>query len=113
MSTAIEVHDGAVALGGRPILRDIDLTVSRASKDVVAAKVNNVAVDRGVAKAPDLTELVTRYQTLVAPLANRVVGSITADITSANNAAGESAAGGTENFRRANCFYDSAVARVP
>ena len=86
-----KIVTGAAANGR--IVTDIDLTISRASKDVVAAKVNNVAVDRGVAKAPDLTALVDKYKTLVAPLANRIVGNITADITSVNNTAGESAAG--------------------
>jgi 5'-nucleotidase len=86
-----KIVTGAAANGR--IVTDIDLTISRASKDVVAATVNNVAVDRGVAKAADLTTLVDKYRSLSAPLANRIVGSITADITSVNNAAGESAAG--------------------
>jgi len=90
------VLDGKIVTGaganGR-IVTDIDLTLSRATKDVVAAKVNNVPVSRTVAKAADLTALVDKYNALSAPLANRVVGNITADITSVNNAAGESAAG--------------------
>src|SRR5688500_14927131 len=86
-----KIVTGAAANGR--IVTDIDLTISRASKDVVAAKVNNVAVDRGVAKAADLTALVNKYRGLSSGLANRIVGSITADITSVNNAAGESAAG--------------------
>jgi 5'-nucleotidase len=86
-----KIVTGAAANGR--IVTDIDLTISRATKDVVAAKVNNVAVDRGVAKAADLTALVERYRGLSSTLANRIVGSITADITSVNNLAGESAAG--------------------
>jgi len=90
------VLDGKIVTGaaanGR-IVTDIDLTIDKETAEVVSAKVNNVPVDRGVAKAPDLTALVTKYQTLSAPLANRIVGSITADITSVNNTAGESAAG--------------------
>jgi 5'-nucleotidase len=90
------VLDGKIVTGaganGR-IVTDIDLTLSRATKDVVAAKVNNVPVARTVAKAADLTALVDKYNTLSAPLANRVVGNITADITGVANAAGESAAG--------------------
>ena len=89
------VMDGKIVTGAAvngKVVTDIDLTISRASKDVVAAKVNNVAVSRDVAKAADLTTLVDEYRTLVAPLANKVVGSITADITSVNNPAGESAA---------------------
>ena len=90
------VLDGKIVTGAGvngKIVTDIDLTLSRATKDVVAAKVNNVPVARTVEKAADLTALVGKYNALSAPLANRVVGSITADITSTNNAAGESAAG--------------------
>jgi len=90
------VLDGKIVTGaasnGR-VVTDIDLTVSRATKDVVAAKVNNVPVSRDVAKAPDLSELVAKYDTLVAPLANRVVGQVTATLSRTNNAAGESALG--------------------
>ncbi|MBA3307937.1 MAG: bifunctional metallophosphatase/5'-nucleotidase, partial [Chloroflexi bacterium] len=90
------VIDGKIVTGaaanGR-VITDIDLTVSRASKDVVAAYVNNKPVARDVAKAADLTQLVDKYRALTAPLANRVVGSVTADITRTANAAGESALG--------------------
>jgi 5'-nucleotidase len=90
------VLDGKIVTGagsnGR-IVTDIDLTISRATKDVVAASVNNVAVSRDVAKAADLTSLVTKYSTLVAPLRDRVVGSTTAVISRTNNDAGESALG--------------------
>ena len=91
------VLDGKIVTGaahqGR-VVTDIDLTISRASKDVVAAKVNNAIVTRDVEKAPDLTALVSKYATLVAPLANRVVGSVPAPgITRTPNAAGESALG--------------------
>jgi 5'-nucleotidase len=72
---------------------DIDLSISRATKDVVDASVNNVPVSRTVAPAADLTALLAKYTELSAPLANRIVGSITADITSVSNAAGESTAG--------------------
>ena len=43
--------------------------------------------------AADLTALIDKYDTLSAPLANAVIGSIAADITETNNAAGESALG--------------------
>ena len=48
---------------------------------------------RDVAKAADETALIAKYNAIAAPLANRVIGSITADITRTNNAAGESALG--------------------
>jgi len=40
-----------------------------------------------------VTELIDKYDTLSAPLANSVIGSTTADILRSNNAAGESAMG--------------------
>jgi 5'-nucleotidase len=90
------VLDGKIVTGaahqGR-IVTDIDLTIDRKTRDVTAAKVNNAIVTRDVAKAPDLTALVDKYRALSAPLANRVVGSVTGDILRANNAAGESALG--------------------
>ncbi|HSK51504.1 MAG TPA: bifunctional metallophosphatase/5'-nucleotidase [Clostridia bacterium] len=90
------VLDGKIVTGaaanGR-IVTDIDLTISRATKDVVAASVNNIPVARTVEKAADLTALIAKYDALSAPLSNRVVGSTTAAITRAQNAAGESALG--------------------
>jgi 5'-nucleotidase len=90
------VIDGKVvtgaAAGGR-LVTDIDLTISRATKDVVQAKVDNRIVTRDVPLANALTELVEKYKTLSAPIANRVIGQITATITRATNAAGESALG--------------------
>ena len=72
---------------------DVDLTISGATKDAVAAKVETKIVTRDVEKAADLTALVDKYRTLSAPFGNRVVGRITADIRRAANAAGESALG--------------------
>ena len=85
------VVTGAAAFGR--VVTDIDMVVSRATKDVVAMTVNNKPVTRDAAKAVDLSALVDKYRTLVAPLANRVVGSVTSDILRANNAAGESKLG--------------------
>ena len=90
------VVDGKIVTGaahqGR-LVTDIDLTISRATKDVVSAKVNNQIVTRSVPKAGDLTALVAKYQAIAAPIANRIIGRITADILRATNVAGESALG--------------------
>jgi 5'-nucleotidase len=86
-----KIVTGAAAFGR--LVTDIDLTVSRATKDVVSATVNNKIVTRTVPTTPALTTLVDKYRTLSAPLANRVIGSTTAPILRANNAAGESALG--------------------
>ena len=42
---------------------------------------------------PETKTLIDKYRVAVAPIANRIVGSISADITRTNNAAGESALG--------------------
>jgi 5'-nucleotidase len=90
------VVDGKIVTGaahqGR-LVTDLDLVLSRATKEIVSAKVNNRIVTRDVAAAADLTALITKYKDLSAPLANQVIGSITATITRAGNAAGESALG--------------------
>jgi 5'-nucleotidase len=82
---------GAASFGR--LVTDIDLTISRATKDVVSATVNNRIVTQTVPRAADLSELVTKYKTLVAPLENRVVGATTTAITRSANVAGESALG--------------------
>lgn len=87
------------------VVTDIDLTLDRNTGAVVASQARNIAIvndtlpNPAPAAYPTLsrdaaeTALVTRYNNQVAPLANRVVGTITADITRVTNAAGESALG--------------------
>lgn len=90
------VIDGKLVTGaasaGR-LVTDIDLQISRTTRDVVGATVNNRIVTRTVPAAPALTSLIAKYQTIAAPIANRVIGQITADITRATTVAGESALG--------------------
>ena len=75
------------------IVTDVDLTVDRSTGDVVSMAANNNIVTRDVSKDNFITALIAKYNTIAAPLANRVIGSITANITRTNNAAGESALG--------------------
>ncbi len=79
------------------VVTDIDLVIDRGTRDVQSAKARNVVVTQNVPKDPALTALVNKYDTLSAPLANRVVGTIAADIIAGrdggDNAAGESAMG--------------------
>jgi 5'-nucleotidase len=81
------VLDGKIMTGaasfGR-LVTDIDLKISRASKDVVDASVNNVIVTRTVEKAPDLTALVAKYAELAAPTENRLIGNASAALTRAS-----------------------------
>jgi 5'-nucleotidase len=75
------------------LVTDVDLTIDRATGDVVRMRANNRIVSREVPPDPRLTALVDTYQTLVAPLANRVIGAMTADHTRDPTPAGESALG--------------------
>jgi len=89
-------------LGGRPVtsassfgrlLTDIDLTLDGNSKDVVQVSANNLIITQNVFKAPDITALIDRYNAIAAPLRDRVIGRISADITRTPDDSRENAAG--------------------
>jgi 5'-nucleotidase len=89
-------------IDGRPVtsassfgrlLTDIDLTLDGNSKDVVQVSANNVIITQNVFKAPDITALIERYNAIAAPLRDRVIGRISADITRTPDASLEHAAG--------------------
>jgi 5'-nucleotidase len=75
------------------VVTKVDLKIDRNTGDVVAMAANNHIVSRDVPKDTFITDLIAKYNAFAAPIANRVIGSITANITRANNAAGESALG--------------------
>ncbi len=82
----------SAAAFGRAITA-IDLTVDTRGNEVVSKKARNVIVTRDVAKDPVQTAIIDRYRPAYAAVAGQVVGSITADLTRAANAAGESILG--------------------
>lgn len=75
------------------LITDIDLQIDHQSKEITAATARNVIVTRDVPVDQGLKNLLDKYVALSAPIANVVVGSITADITQANSFARESALG--------------------
>jgi 5'-nucleotidase len=75
------------------LITSINLRIDGRSKDVEEVIARNNIVTRDVPKDPAQTQLITKYDSISSPIANRVVGSVTGDITRANNAAGESALG--------------------
>ena len=75
------------------LVTKIDLTIDSATGDVQTMGAENKIVTRDVPRANLLTALIDQYNVIAAPLANRIIGRITADITRTNNAAGESALG--------------------
>ena len=74
------------------LVTDIDLTINSKSGKPTQISVDNKIVVRDDQDAA-AAALVSTYQALVAPIANRVVGSITATITRTADAEGESALG--------------------
>jgi len=89
-------------IDGRPVtsassfgrlLTDIDLKLDRHSKDVIEVAANNMIVTQNVFKADDITQLVDRYSAIAAPLRDRVIGRVSADITRTADDSGENAAG--------------------
>ncbi|MEO6142449.1 MAG: bifunctional metallophosphatase/5'-nucleotidase [Dermatophilaceae bacterium] len=77
------------------LFTETNLTFDRRTQDIVRASVKgtNMIVTRDVAKAADETSLIATYKTLIAPIANKELGTITTDITRTQSPAGESALG--------------------
>jgi len=83
------------------LITRIDLTIDTASHDVVAVNATNKLVDRTnllgaaepIAPVPEISAIVAAYNTIVQPIANRVIGSIASTMTRLRNPAGESALG--------------------
>jgi len=75
------------------LITDIDLKVSTKNKDVVSATATNRIVTRDVPADPAVQKVIDKYKTLSTPIGNRVVGTSTADLNRAPNAAGESTLG--------------------
>lgn len=76
---------------------DIDVTIDRKTRDVVAksAAIVTTFADAGPGLIPDakVAELVQQAQVKVAPLVNRVIGTAATAMTRTENTAGESALG--------------------
>jgi len=76
------------------LVTDINMKISRATKNPVEITVNNEIVTRDVAPAADMTSLIAKYNSFAAPIAGVVVGNITGPLTrTAFNTGGESTMG--------------------
>jgi len=76
------------------LITDVDLTLDDRSKEVTAATATNKIVTQNVTPDPAAQAILDKYTRLSAPLANRVIGRITADIRSArDNPSGQNPAG--------------------
>jgi len=78
------------------LITETNLTFDRRTQDIVRSSVagSNVIVTRGPQfKDAAQTKIITDYKKLIAPVASRILGSITGDITTSSNAGGESKLG--------------------
>jgi 5'-nucleotidase len=76
------------------VITDIDLTIDGQSKEVTSATAFNRIVSQDVAQDPDAKAILDKYTALSAPLANKVIGRISADIRSARDVpSGQNSAG--------------------
>jgi len=78
------------------VLTDIDMNINNKTGEVTSVNANNIVVDRtqsSIVLNPEIQGIVAGYKSVATPIANRVIGSISAAITRTPNAAGESALG--------------------
>ena len=76
------------------LVTSIDLKLDPATRDIVAARAeNHIVRSETIAKHPEQTALISPYEKLSAPIANRPAGSITETLTRLTDAAGESPLG--------------------
>jgi 5'-nucleotidase len=98
---------GAGSIGR--VVTDVDLTISKSTKDVISATIDNVVVCNGLefpvgtprpcpnmlpaANHADVTALINKYGVIAAPIENQVIGFANAPLTRTGTLAGESSLG--------------------
>jgi 5'-nucleotidase len=82
------------------VLTEVDLTIDPSTRDITAVSPRNVLVDRtdaainsAITANPGVRQVVAAYKAAVSPLANAVIATITAPMSSTANTAGEMEAG--------------------
>lgn len=82
------------------VLTEVDVTIDPTTRDITAVSPRNVlvaqndaAINSAIASDPTVKNVVAAYKSAVSPLANAVVGTITAGMTNSANTAGEMEAG--------------------
>lgn len=78
------------------VVTEIDMEIKKDNGVVKSVAANNVVVDRNnvdITPNADIKQIVDNYKTIVAPIANSVIGNITTDLSRTANAAGEQVMG--------------------
>jgi 5'-nucleotidase len=71
------------------LVTDIDLVIDHQTKDITSKTAENVIVTQDVPKDPQETALLAKYNAIAAPIANRVVGSVTETLLSVRDSGGD------------------------
>jgi 5'-nucleotidase len=72
------------------VLTEIDVTLDSGTRDVSSVMAHNKVVDRSnpdIVPNAEVAAIVANYKTIVAPIANKVIGSITTDVPNTKDAA--------------------------
>jgi 5'-nucleotidase len=75
------------------LVTDIDMRVDRATKDVTRLTINNRVVTRDVPQNQHILDLIAGYEVVAAPIANRPIGRITAELLNTGQPDGEQVMG--------------------
>jgi 5'-nucleotidase len=97
------------------LLTDIDVTIDASTKKITDITAHNIVVDRTNAQIPpdaNVKSIVDRYVGIAAPLTNREIGSLTADLTNTVNDAGETPLGDVIADAQLEATHDSGHAVV-
>jgi 5'-nucleotidase len=97
------------------LITGVDMTIDPAKGRITGAKATNYVVDRTnpkIALDAGIAAIVDAYGKLAAPLTNRAVGKITADITQKVNDAGESSLGDLIADSQLDATRESAGAQI-
>ena len=76
------------------LFTETELLYNKRTRDIVRGSVkgSNMQVTRDVTPDKAQTDLISLYKDLVRPIASKVIGHVSADVTKTQNPAGESAA---------------------
>ena len=92
-NTLIDGHILTQAYAQGTVLTDIILTISNKNHAVIEKRAKNIIVSRNISKDSGIVKLAKKYKCLIAPIANKVIGTINDSITATTNDSGESALG--------------------
>lgn len=75
------------------MISEIDLTLDPKTRDIIKSSAKNIVVTNDVPKDSAQTAIISKYEAVVKPLENRVVGTLAGSLLRAANPAGESTLG--------------------